>query len=210
MTGRPVAAATAGVDPFDGLPDGSGARPGGEGRAHGRHADARRRLFIGLMAPAPVREQIAAYRARWTWPASAKLTPVENFHLTLAFLGQVGEVEESALRAGLAAVHFPPFELRLHRPGRFLEADIAFVAPEPEASLAGLYGDVRQVVEGCGMAVRGDWHPHLTLARRAAAAVAPVEGAGIAWAVDAFSLVVSAGGRYEPVEGWHATPSRDP
>jgi len=163
-----------------------------------------RRLFIGLMAPAEIREQLMGYRSTWTWPKSAKLTPAGNFHLTLAFLGDVARDSEIALLRELAAVRLRPFALQLDTPGRFMRADIAYVAPTPLDELTFLHEGVSSAMERCGMAAEGDWHPHVTLARGAASAIPPTHRPIIDWQVNSFSLVLSAAGRYDAVETWPA------
>ena len=94
------------------------------------------RLFVALELPPPVRHEaarrIAAERSRL--PA-ARWTHADNLHLTLVFLGEVGESALDGLVAALAAafaVH-PPLTLRLAGAGTF---------PPPPASGSGKPGAI--------------------------------------------------------------------
>jgi 2'-5' RNA ligase len=161
-----------------------------------------RRLFVGLMASQSLQEQIQSYQRTWRWPVSAKLTPVANFHLTLAFLGEVDDAAERALLVELGAVDFKPFALQLSKPGRFMPAGIAFVEPRPSDALSSLRAGVYRAVARTGLATQERWHPHVTLARKAGGVELPGTTPLISWAVKDFSLVVSSGGRYSPIRSW--------
>jgi RNA 2',3'-cyclic 3'-phosphodiesterase len=163
------------------------------------------RLFVAVELPEPVREHLDARTgplrqslAGWRW------TPAEQWHLTLAFLGQVEDerLPELMRRMRLAARRHEPFELRLAGFGAFSNARRARVL------WAGVGGDREALVrlaDSVGAGARRAkiaveerrYRPHLTLGRRRA----PVDARDVlsvgpgyespTWGVDEFVLVES-------------------
>ena len=69
-----------------------------------------RRLFVGL----PIDEETGeALMALQTGLPSARWTLVDNFHLTLAFVGEVDETVARDIDAALSDIRHPPVSLRL-------------------------------------------------------------------------------------------------
>ncbi|MGK5680429.1 2'-5' RNA ligase family protein [Actinoplanes sp. URMC 104] len=136
-------------------------------------------------------------------PSRSRLTPVENWHLTLVFLGSVGDAGPVA--ALLGDVPSPgPFELRLSGGGQFRTA-----------AWAGVRGDLRRLGElrdgvrdaltlGGYPSDDRPFHPHLTVSYRPdddlRRALAGHEGDP--WPVTEFTLVSSSDGRYERLASW--------
>jgi 2'-5' RNA ligase len=160
------------------------------------------RLFVSLRPPAEARDHLA--RA----VAGLRTTRAEQWHVTLAFLGEVPDAEP--LRPGLAAAasSSSPLVLRL-RGGGFFRA--------PGVLYAGLAGDVDGVralaadVEAACRAVglvleERPFRPHLTVARRLPAdpgTLAPYEGPS--WTAGELELVRSRTGtqvEHEVLETW--------
>ena len=167
------------------------------------------RLFVAVELPEPVREHLHAgtgsLRAGmdgWRW------TPSAQWHLTLAFLGEVPEqrLPELSRRMGLAARRHRPFELALAGLGAFGSARRARilwvgVGGEREA-LVRLADTVGAGARRAKIALEDRrYRPHMTLGRRRA----PVDvrdlvdaGGGYqgpAWTVEDFALVQSHLGR---------------
>lgn len=129
------------------------------------------RLFIALCFDRQVRRQIRDVQKRLGALARrGALTPEENLHLTLAFLGEqpparMGEISGAMLKATKNA---PGFELRFDRAGRFRRegGDIwwlgAAESPELTKLQAGLAAELR--ARGFKLEDRR-YTPHLTLAR---------------------------------------------
>lgn len=136
------------------------------------------RLFVALRPPPAVREALLACMggvpdARWQND--------NQLHLTLAFLGEVDRHGARAAADALAAIHQPPFELRLGAPGSFdagrvdwvsvLWMSVEEIVQEPparreEGPLFRLAASVRQALRGAGLAVDSRrFLPHITLAR---------------------------------------------
>lgn len=160
-----------------------------------------KRLFIGLMTDARVQAELAAYQASWEWPPGARLTPAANLHLTLHFLGSVGTQQEARLRSVLAEVRTRRLSLVLDTPGQFPKG-IAFIAPAHNAALDEWRNLTAVAVDAAGLTVDKQWHPHVTLARRAEGARPPIGPVSAIWTVSQFALVWSHGGSYEPLGHW--------
>lgn len=78
------------------------------------------RLFIALCFDRQVRRQIWDVQKRLGALARrGALTPEENLHLTLAFLGEVPETQLAAVKEAMTAVDMVPLTLTFDRLGRF-------------------------------------------------------------------------------------------
>lgn len=124
------------------------------------------RLFIAIALPQEVRDDLARLQrglrsARWITP--------ENFHLTLAFLGELEGTQAADVDAALSSLRLPAFSLRLEGVGVFgegrkLRALWAGVAPS--ATLTHVQAKIVRAIELAGQppAAR-KFKPHVTLAR---------------------------------------------
>lgn len=150
----------------------------------------KRRLFFALWPDAAVRQQIA----RATWPAvrraGGKPTPAEKLHVTVAFLGAVGEATFARLLA-LEPPRVGPFELVLDRlqfagRKRLFWLTCRHLPPPLLALEQGLW----QALEPLGFQREPRlFRPHVTLARRARGVDEEIRA--IRWPVDALALVES-------------------
>jgi len=161
------------------------------------------RLFVAVDPPADVREHLRSHTGPlrdampgWRW------APPEQWHLTLAFLGEVADerVVELTRRMGLAARRHEPFDLRLAGLGAFANARRAKVlwagVEGDRAALKALAGSVSAGARRAKIDVdERRYRPHLTMGRRRA----PVDvhdflGPGYespSWRVEEFLLVES-------------------
>ena len=123
------------------------------------------RAFVGIPLPAAATETLEAAQA--AIPAG-RIVPRENFHLTIAFLGeQPRPVLEDAHHA-LDRVRVPGFSLRIEGLGVFGGARprVLFAEVAPEPGLAQLRRKVLRAVHEAGIELgRERFHPHVTLAR---------------------------------------------
>jgi RNA 2',3'-cyclic 3'-phosphodiesterase len=167
------------------------------------------RLFVAVDLPAMVREHLEAGAAGlresmdgWRW------TPSSQWHLTLAFLGEVDEIRlpELTRRLGLAARRHEPFDVGLAGMGAFnnlRRARILWVGVGGEReSLTRLADSVGAGARRAKVTLEERrYRPHMTLGRRRAPAdVSDLLGAGRdyegpTWTVDEFVLVQSHLGR---------------
>ena len=85
------------------------------------------RSFIALEPPVSLREDIAALARQLKASVRGRFTPRENFHVTLAFLGDVTERELADAMGVLdeAASRFDPVKLEPDRLGKFGRANDA-------------------------------------------------------------------------------------
>jgi len=180
-----------------------------------RHPD-RVRLFVALVPPpAAVAELVAATR---DLPVSG-LRPVrpQQWHLTLAFLGEVDDATRAELvvRLGRVARRHPPPELALSGGGRFAEHVLWAGVQGDRTGLRRLCDSVRAAARRCGIATdQRPYRPHLTIARGAGADLRPLTQhlhgfTGSTWAARELHLVRSRLGagpggtsRHEVVSSW--------
>ena len=132
------------------------------------------RLFVALEIPPAVRDAVAGELGRYRRgvPAARWVRP-EAWHVTLAFLGPVGEGAVTDLETALEPVFggFREFELRLSAGGSFPPRRPARVLwlgleSEPQGALEALQAEVATALVEAGFGLdEKPFHAHLTLAR---------------------------------------------
>ncbi|HEX4911768.1 MAG TPA: RNA 2',3'-cyclic phosphodiesterase [Permianibacter sp.] len=131
---------------------------------------AQTRVFFAL--PVPQTAALALDRWRRQLPlVSGRWVPVANFHLTLAFLGELADDLLDALlddeQLANPRTPLPPFTLEFGELGYFTKPKVLFVAPreQPDALLA-LARHCQQLQGRYGSAKKEHrYQPHITLAR---------------------------------------------
>lgn len=197
-----------------------------ECRVNEQNPPATVRVFIALAPPDTAKEELAQeLRPVYDTHPHVRWNRVEDWHITLAFLGELPAQTVPLLRpplADLATVHRSP-RLSLHGGGTFDER-VAWsgIAGDLDA-LHLLAADVRTVVKDCGVLLEDrPLRPHLTLARvrrgdhtSAAEIAARLEGFhGRAWPAERLHLVGSNAGRsqgqirYRDIEAWPLVGAR--
>lgn len=132
-----------------------------------------KRLFIALELPLSCRERLAALAVplrgiRWL--------AADQLHLTLAFLGDVGEAAEQRLCERLAALRVPPFFIHIEGVGYFggVRPSILWAGVGP--GHPHLFALHKRVHDGLLAAhfdlAQRPFHPHVTLARLTGVAAA--------------------------------------
>lgn len=130
------------------------------------------RLFAAVIPPAPVLDALEVFveprryadpELRWTLP--------DNWHLTLAFFGDVGDDRIEPLAEALEGVRGTPFPLVLDGAGAFPDPAAGRVLFHAVAGgsnqLSALARRVRTAADRVGVPSDNAKHrPHLTLARR--------------------------------------------
>lgn len=167
---------------------------------------ATRRLFIGLMPDARVRDALVDHQQRWHW-SGGRPTPADRLHLTLHFLGEVDPTHEGALRAALVGEAVAPFDLVLRTPECWA-GGITVLRPDDHRALHALHARLAGRLLLAGIASpRADFKPHVTLARHAPKAAPPETAPPVVWPVTDFALVCSRKEiptRYEVLERYGA------
>jgi 2'-5' RNA ligase len=149
------------------------------------------RLFLALWPDPQTRNRLVACRDAWCWPAGAAVVPPQRLHLTLHFIGAVARPRLASLADALG-VTFRPFELELgvlECWPRGLAVLRPFSVPEGLRDLLAALGE-RLRAQGLPVEAR-DFRPHVTLARKAVRAVAPVPAPELSWPVASYTLVES-------------------
>ncbi len=122
------------------------------------------RLFIAINFDQTTKERLMDVQRRLSACAGGNFSRPENLHLTVLFLGEVGETE--AIERAMAACFSKPVTLAFDRVGTF-RRDLYWVGVKPDAALTALYLGLREDLRRAGYA--GDWPdsftPHITLAR---------------------------------------------
>jgi RNA 2',3'-cyclic 3'-phosphodiesterase len=173
-------------------------------RAADPAADGVARLFVALWPDAAVRAALADRRDRWQWNLGARPVRTDKLHLTLHFLGAVPRARLPELRSALRRP-FTAFALEFRSPTlwpRGLAVIEPVAVPPPLGELhAALGAALLHLGLPCESA---PWRPHVTLARRAAAAVPPAQAAALHWPVRGYALVESrpSPGGYSLVHAW--------
>ena len=133
------------------------------------------RLFAAIEMPQDVRRRMAGLAAG---VPSARWVAEENLHLTLRFIGEVGEDRVDDIAAALAGVKGAPFTLTLAGVGHFSSkrrVRSLWVGLEPNGELEALYDRVESALVRAGLAPEGrKFSPHVTLARLKAVPAAKV------------------------------------
>lgn len=152
------------------------------------------RLFLALWPDAASLRALAAWQAGWVWPQGAAVVAPSQLHLTLHFIGATPEARVPDLVRGLA-LPMRPFELTLDR-AEVWPRGLAVLRPAtPPPPLQDLHAQLREALQRMALPVQDRaFRPHVTLARKAAGAVPPIEPPALRWRVCGYVLVQSRGG----------------
>lgn len=122
------------------------------------------RLFAAISLPDAVIEQLLDLQ---TGVRGARWLPEENFHLTLAFIGEVDRHGFQEIASALGAIAAPRFDLRLRGCGFFGDRKprALWVGAETSPPLAHLQSKVGVALARAGFALdKRKFTPHVTLA----------------------------------------------
>ncbi|MFI5643274.1 RNA 2',3'-cyclic phosphodiesterase [Kitasatospora sp. NPDC051705] len=178
------------------------------------------RVFVALAPPDEAKDELArALQPAYARYPQLRWNRIEDWHITLAFLGELPSTAVPSLRAVLAgrAASHPALQLGLRGGGHF---DERLLWSGIDGDLEGLHllaADVRELVRSCGIEFADrPLRPHLTLARsrRDDPSSVPEAAAGLAgfvgrpWPAERLHLVGSNFGRgpgpirYRDIEAW--------
>jgi len=125
------------------------------------------RVFFALWPAAQFRHELEAVAGRLLERVEGRRLAIDDWHVTVCFIGAVNEVTLAALQASAAAVASEPFTLRFDRIEYWSEARIvaatASQVPTPAAELSSV---LRELARSLGLAPdEKPLRPHLTLMR---------------------------------------------
>jgi len=150
-------------------------------------------LFLALWPDDTVRCRIREHADRWVFPSGSVRYGPPDWHVTLHFLGRVPAERVPDLAVNID-VPREPFELVLDRPTIWPRGLAVVSASTTPRALKSLHARLGEALLGMEQAVETrPYRPHLTLARRAEAAVMPDPPVPVVWPVSGFVLVVSTG-----------------
>lgn len=163
------------------------------------------RLFFAAFPDSETRRLIAA--AALVLGDGARLVPCENYHTTLAFVGEVSNAQAASLRT-IGPLEVPAFTVRFDTYEHWLKSDVVVLAPSAcPPALHDLHCKLRGELAHHDLASDSrPFHPHITIARNIAQASVQQAMSGILWTVTAFQLVRSArsntGSSYTVLHHW--------
>jgi 2'-5' RNA ligase len=163
------------------------------------------RLFFALWPTAGARVQLAEIAARL---ADADAVPVQNYHLTIAFVGEVPIARVAELRKIGAGLRMARCQLKLEALEYWPKPEVVVAAVrEIPSALADAWRDLHERLAASQFALTPKrLRPHVTLARKVLQApvlepIVPVE-----WQADQISLLRSQSGTvhsiYTVVDTW--------
>lgn len=123
------------------------------------------RAFAAIGLPSEAVSQLTAAQAGLP---SGRPVPPENFHVTIAFLGEHPEPLIEDVHLALERIRVPAFDLSLSGVGLFGSDKhrVLYAGVAPAPGLARLHEKVLQAARGTGINLaRTRYNPHVTLAR---------------------------------------------
>jgi 2'-5' RNA ligase len=166
------------------------------------------RLFFAALPEFDTRQKLESVAAALRLPKEARRIPAQSLHMTLAFAGEVSNVQGAALRAVGAALRSPAFDVCLNLQDYWQKSETVVVSAgdEPPA-LRALHQRLRTELDHLEFAADPmPFRAHVTIARRVAQAPVLEQRSGTCWRVRAFHLVHSAksaeGSVYTVVDTW--------
>lgn len=183
------------------------------------------RLFFALEPPGALAVQLADWRDQQL-PALGRPVPAGNFHITLAFLGNISEknLERLCLETDelLSRRAFEAGKLQLDQLGYWHKSGIFWLGP---STYPPTLKNLASALESRGAAVgarrkRGHYSPHVTLFRGCQQPPhAPTQEPHFSWPYNSFTLLESRvsdhGVSYHPLAEWklpstdHATDAQE-
>jgi 2'-5' RNA ligase len=165
------------------------------------------RLFFAAFPDGETRRRIASAAAALVLGDGARLMPCENYHMTLAFVGEVSNAQAASLRA-IGPFEVPAFTVRLDTYEHWQRSEVVVLAASrcPPA-LHDLQCKLRGELDRQEIAPDPrPFRPHVTVARNAVQALEQQAMSELLWPVTAFQLVRSvrsgAGASYTVVDRW--------
>ena len=124
------------------------------------------RLFVAVDLPESVKAQLKTLCVDLV---GAKWVSYPQMHLTLRFIGDADEAQQTQIQTGLATVRATPFRMALQGIGQFPpkgKARVIWVGIQADAELHILQNQIEQTIVSLGFEPADQaFSPHITLAR---------------------------------------------
>lgn len=123
------------------------------------------RLFAGIEIPSNVGRTLSELRGGLR---NARWIDVENYHITLRFIGDIDERTADEIDGGLARVNRLPVPIAFDGLGSFgsKKPHSVFVRVHHSRELMELQADIERVIQRIGLKAEGrKFFPHVTIAR---------------------------------------------
>ena len=138
-----------------------------------------------------VREQLAWVQAAFE-AHTARAVTSGNFHLTLAFLGEVPASARECYAQAAGMIEVPQFNVTLDRFGYFDKTPLCWFGPSViPVGLRTLHKRLQRAIALYGYRDRCEFKPHVTLFRKATGLTVPDETSAVELNVDRFFLIES-------------------
>ena len=164
------------------------------------------RLFFAIEPAEDALRSLAESAAALARDVGGRPMPAGKIHLTLAFLGEVGESRIALAEAAAEAASGRPFTLVLDRLGTFRRAGVAWAgASMPDPALLRLQGSLAAHLGARGFELEPrPFAPHVTLVRKIERPLRETAFEPVGWRVTDFALVRSnlVTGEHETLRRW--------
>jgi RNA 2',3'-cyclic 3'-phosphodiesterase len=166
------------------------------------------RLFFAVFPRLDTRLGLTSAAAALGVGREARLVPAENYHMTIAFAGEVSREQAAALRTAGAAVRCPSFEVAFDAYEYWQKAEVAVaVASACPAAVLELRHALHSHFDRLGLhADPSAFRAHVTLARKVTQPPVVKAMSRLSLAVRRFELVRSGrsaeGSVYTVVDSW--------
>ena len=169
------------------------------------------RTFLTLVPDVDLALEIEKW-CRLCWPAHERRIPVQNYHITVVFLGETDDNALQKLADLLENFNHQSFQLHLNKVGYWPDANVLWLGTDevPDA-LVEMHKVCRRTVNRLGVRGGGKrYEPHVTLAKKfstpPASALFEPDFLFRVQSLQLWSSVRdSAGARYETLASWMLT-----
>lgn len=166
------------------------------------------RLFLALWPDSVTRAALDKAAMKLLPQCGGRKTRSETLHMTLVFLGDVPESRLEALRASMADIAMPAFNVPISKVGRWCHNRIVWAGTDAApAALAALVEQLRERLAAAGFAFDAKAYvPHVTLLRKTHSPEQAFFPLALEWPAREFVLVRSVlgdkGAAYEIIGRW--------
>jgi RNA 2',3'-cyclic 3'-phosphodiesterase len=166
------------------------------------------RLFFAALPAPQIRRRIESVAAALSLTTDARRVLSENYHMTVAFAGEVSREQATALRTIGAAVRHPSFEVQFDAYEYWQPSGVVVAAArECPQALRELHRVLRAGFDRLALpADSATFRAHVTLARKITQAPVLAAMCKFSWMVRDFQLISSArsaeGSVYTVVDSW--------